>query len=134
MPHFRNVLGPSARQAGSLVSPGYLRFDFTHPQGMTEKEVTQVEKNVNDAIFSKMEVHSSERSREEAIAEGAMALFGEKYTDTVRTISIHQEDGSTAMERHSFELCGGTHIDNTSEIGIFLIISEGSAAAGITAN
>ncbi len=139
------VLGHHARQAGSLVAPTHLRFDFTHPDAMTPEQVERVERIVNDAVAADMEVFPHLKSREDAIAEGAMALFGEKYGETVRTITISPVGFDTppeeavihptaAVERerkYSYELCGGTHLDHTSDIGAFLIVSEGSAAAGI---
>lgn len=126
------VLGPHARQAGSLVAPDRLRFDFNHPESMTPAQIEQVERIVNEAISADYEVRSKTRSREEAIAEGAMALFGEKYGDVVRTITIYDEDAEgEGGERYSFELCGGTHIQRTSDVGSFIIVNEGSAAAGV---
>ncbi|HET6846978.1 MAG TPA: alanine--tRNA ligase, partial [Anaerolineales bacterium] len=122
------VLGDHARQAGSLVAPDRLRFDFNHAEAMTEAQLRRVEKIVNDAVAADMEVAPRLRAREDAIAEGAMALFGEKYGETVRTITIvPQQAGS----RYSYELCGGTHLERTSDVGLFLILSEGSAAAGV---
>lgn len=120
------VLGEHARQAGSLVAPDRLRFDFNHPEAMTAEQVERVERLVNEAVAADMPVTPKERAREEAIAEGAMALFGEKYGETVRTITIGAPD-----ERHSFELCGGTHLQRTSDVGAFFIVNEGSAAAGV---
>jgi len=120
------VLGEMARQAGSLVAPDRLRFDFTHPEAMTAGQLERVEKIVNDAIAADMEVTPLSKTREQAIAEGAMALFGEKYGETVRTLTIGDPE-----HKYSYELCGGTHLERTSDIGIFLITSEGSAAAGI---
>jgi alanyl-tRNA synthetase len=144
------VLGEHARQAGSLVAPTHLRFDFTHPDAMTLEQIERVEKIVNDAVAADYEVTPVQKSREEAIAEGAMALFGEKYGETVRTISILQSAGSSSSstagqqrgatagqhvagqpDKYSYELCGGTHLERTSDVGVFLITSEGSAAAGI---
>ncbi|MBI5942748.1 MAG: alanine--tRNA ligase [Chloroflexi bacterium] len=122
------VLGDHARQAGSLVSPKYLRFDFTQPEGMTSEQIERVEKMVNDAIAADMPVVKVIKPLDEAKKEGAMALFGEKYGEIVRTVSILDEN---AAAKYSFELCGGTHIDRTSDIGAFIIVSEGSAAAGI---
>lgn len=122
----RKVLGEHARQAGSLVAPDRLRFDFNHPEAMTSEQLEQVEKNVNDAVAADLPVAPKTRSRQEAINEGAMALFGEKYGEVVRTITI----GDPA-HRHSYELCGGTHLVRTSDVGAFLIVSEGSAAAGV---
>jgi alanyl-tRNA synthetase len=120
------VLGEHARQAGSLVAPERLRFDFNHPEAMTPEQIERVERLVNEAVLADYAVTSRTKSREEAIAGGAMALFGEKYGDVVRTISIETE-GHT----HSYELCGGTHLQRSSDVGAFLIVSEGSAAAGV---
>ena len=122
------VLGEHARQAGSLVAPDRLRFDFNHPEAMTEAQLRRVERIVNDAVAADMQVRPKLKSRQEAIAEGAMALFGEKYGETVRTISILPPEAET---RYSYELCGGTHLERTSDVGLFLIASEGSAAAGV---
>ena len=118
-------LGDHARQAGSLVAPDRLRFDFTHPEAVTAEQLAQIEEYVNRAILKNYTLHIVEKSREEAIAEGAMALFGEKYGETVRTISIGDD------VPFSYELCGGTHVDETGMIGLFLVISESSVAAGI---
>ena len=139
------VLGAHARQAGSLVAPDRLRFDFNHPEAMTPEQIERVEKLVNEAIATDMEVVPKLKSRQDAIAEGAMALFGEKYGETVRTITIAPAgfggpDEAAAIqptsavehqEKYSYELCGGTHLERTSDIGAFLIVSEGSAAAGV---
>jgi alanyl-tRNA synthetase len=146
------VLGGHARQAGSLVAPDRLRFDFNHPEAMTPEQIERVEKIVNDAVAADLEVLPKLKSREDAIAEGAMALFGEKYGETVRTVTIMESaplfSGSTAEQtltetvvhpmaaveheqKYSYELCGGTHLDRTSDVGAFLIVSEGSAAAGV---
>lgn len=123
------VLGEHARQAGSLVAPDRLRFDFNHPESMSADEIERVEKIVNDAVAADYAVNATIRSREEAIAEGAMALFGEKYGEIVRTITIKEEEQDA--EKYSFELCGGTHLERTSDVGAFIIVSEGSAAAGV---
>ena len=120
------VLGEGARQAGSLVSPDRFRFDFNHPEAMTAEQLERVEKIVNQAVAADYPVTPRTKSREEAVAEGAMALFGEKYGDVVRTITVGDLE-----DRYSYELCGGTHLDRTSDVGAFLIVSEGSAAAGI---
>jgi alanyl-tRNA synthetase len=137
----RKVLGESARQAGSLVAPDRLRFDFNHPEAMTPEQIERVEKIVNDAVAADMTVTPKYKPREEAIKEGATALFGEKYGETVRTLTISGADSSLSSsfssstaeqsERYSYELCGGTHLKRTSDVGAFLITSEGSAAAGI---
>jgi alanyl-tRNA synthetase len=121
----RQVLGEHVRQAGSLVAPDRLRFDFTHPEAMTSEQITQVEQLVNEAILSNYELQIQHETRDDAVAQGAMALFGETYGETVRTVSIGDK------ERLSYELCGGTHVENTGAIGSFLILSEGSVASGI---
>jgi alanyl-tRNA synthetase len=141
------VLGEHARQAGSLVAPDRLRFDFNHPDAATEAQLRRIEKIVNDAVAADMEVMPKLKSREDAIAEGAMALFGEKYGETVRTISIlppefveavppdqgltHPTATTEQQHKYSYELCGGTHLERTSDVGAFIILSEGSAAAGV---
>ena len=141
------VLGEHARQAGSLVAPDRLRFDFNHPEAMTPEQVERVERIVNDAVTADMEVIPKLKSREDAISEGAMALFGEKYGETVRTITIappssfavlteiettvHPHAVMEQLPKYSYELCGGTHLERTSDVGAFLIVSEGSAAAGV---
>jgi alanyl-tRNA synthetase len=121
----RAVLGDHARQAGSLVAPDRLRFDFTHPQAVTSAELEDIEARVNQAILGNYHLNIEIKPLQQAIAEGAIALFGEKYGDTVRNIRIGEP------ETFSNELCGGTHVDETGDIGLFLITSEGSAAAGI---
>ena len=121
----RQVLGEHVRQAGSLVAPDRLRFDFTHPQAMTPEEIAKVEEWVNEAILENHALTIIHQPRDEAIKDGAMALFGETYGDTVRSVSIGMD------KRISFELCAGTHVTATGIIGPFLLISEGSVAAGI---
>ncbi|HET6594347.1 MAG TPA: alanine--tRNA ligase [Anaerolineales bacterium] len=141
------VLGEHARQAGSLVAPDRLRFDFNHPEAMTPEQIERVERIVNEAVAADMEVIPKLKSREDAISEGAMALFGEKYGETVRTITItpaasfavvaetetvvHPHAVIEKLPKYSYELCGGTHLERTSDVGAFLIVSEGSAAAGV---
>jgi alanyl-tRNA synthetase len=120
----RKILGEHARQAGSLVAPDRLRFDFTHPEPMTAEQVRQVEDWVNREILAGHELQIRQQPRTEATRAGAMALFGETYGDIVRTISIGEP-------RLSYELCGGTHVPHTGVIGSFLITSEGSVASGI---
>lgn len=121
----RQVLGEHVRQAGSLVAPDRLRFDFTHPSAMKPDEIEQVEQLVNNAILENHKLQIETLPLNEATSAGAMALFGENYGDTVRTVRIGDE---TPI---SYELCGGTHVENTSTIGSFLITSEGSVASGI---
>lgn len=119
------VLGDHARQAGSLVAPDRLRFDFTHPDAVTAEQLEQIEAGVNRAILGNYHLHIVTKPLQQAISEGAMALFGEKYGEIVRTITIGEP------EPFSYELCGGTHVNETGDIGLFLITSEGSAAAGV---
>ncbi len=119
------VLGEHARQAGSLVAPDRLRFDFTHPEPLTPDQIERIEAGVNRAILENHPLTIISKPLQQAISEGAMALFGEKYGETVRTISIG------TPEVFSYELCGGTHVRETGDIGLFLITSEGSAAAGV---
>ena len=119
----RDVLGNHVNQAGSLVAPDHLRFDFNHFQKMTPEELIRVEEMVNDTVRKDLKVTAKQKvPYQQAIDEGAMALFGEKYGDTVRMITV---DG------YSRELCGGTHVTRTGQIGFFKILSESSAAAGI---
>ncbi len=118
----RSVLGEHATQQGSLVAPDRLRFDFAHSGPMTADEVEQVESFVSDAVWRDDPVEAGESSYDEAIAAGAMALFGEKYGDRVRTITIPGV---------SIELCGGTHLRHTGEVGLFKVVSESGVAAGV---
>ena len=119
------VLGEHARQAGSLVAPDRLRFDFTHPEAISAADLEEIEAGVNRAIYEAYPLKIVQKPLSQAIQEGAMALFGEKYGEVVRTITIGKQD------IYSYELCGGTHVGNTGDIGLFLITSEGSAAAGV---
>ena len=121
----RTILGEHARQAGSLVAPDRLRFDFTHPEGLTAEQLEKIEAGVNRNILGNYHLDIAYKPLQQAIAEGATALFGEKYGETVRNITIGEP------EIFSNELCGGTHVEETGDIGVFLITSEGSAAAGI---
>lgn len=118
----RDVLGSHVQQAGSYVSYDRLRFDFTHFSAMTAEEIRRVEEIVNNKIFDAMDIVSAETGIDEARVQGAMALFGEKYGDKVRMVN---------MGGYSIELCGGTHLKNTSQIGTFKIISENGVAAGV---
>ena len=126
MPRLRNNLGNHVQQKGSLVAPDRLRFDFSHPEKLTLGELAAVTDEINRAILKNFGVHDEQKTLDQARGEGAMALFGEKYGDTVRTVIIG-EDG----ERYSYELCGGVHVGRTSEIGSFVFTSEGSVSAGI---
>jgi alanyl-tRNA synthetase len=119
------VLGEHARQAGSLVAPERLRFDFDHPQAVTAQELEIIEAGVNRVIMDDYSLRMVQMPLAKAMEEGATALFGEKYGEEVRTISIGEG------KIFSYELCGGTHVTETGDIGLFLITSEGSAAAGV---
>ncbi|MFZ9899201.1 MAG: alanine--tRNA ligase [Gemmatimonadaceae bacterium] len=118
----RHVLGAHVHQAGSLVSPERLRFDFTHHGPLTAAQSAAVEQMVNEGIWANAEVRIAEMAYADAVAGGAMALFGEKYGDVVRVVDI---------PGRSTELCGGTHVRNTGQIGAFRIVSEGGVAAGV---
>ncbi len=118
----REVLGKHVTQAGSSVAPDLLRFDFTHFQPMTEAEVQRVEDMINEIVWRGDAVKKQEMAKDQAIAAGAMAMFGEKYGERVRVVSVG--DFST-------ELCGGTHVDNSGEIHLFKIQSESGIAAGV---
>jgi alanyl-tRNA synthetase len=122
----RNHLGGDVHQRGSLVSPERLRFDFSYDKKVTLEELREIEQEINHAILHNYPVVTAVKSLAEARNEGAMALFGEKYGDTVRTVSIGDAHG-----RYSYELCGGVHVAETAEIGAFIFTSEGSVSAGI---
>jgi alanyl-tRNA synthetase len=132
--HFelRSVLGEHARQAGSLVAPDRLRFDFTHPQALTTEQITSIEAGVNYNILGNYPLEINIKPLQTAINEGATALFGEKYDETVRTITIdrHSEQNKQ-LKSFSYELCGGTHVGETGDVGLFLITSESSVGAGL---
>jgi alanyl-tRNA synthetase len=123
--HLRRVLGEHARQAGSLVAPDRLRFDFTHPEPLSAQQLQTIQDGVNQDIINDYPLHVEFKPLQKAIEDGAIALFGEKYAQVVRNVIIGED------ETISNELCGGTHVEHTGEIGLFLILSEGSAAAGI---
>ena len=118
----QTVLGDHVHQAGSYVEPDHLRFDFTHYSAVTHEEMVKINMLVQNAILEGYDVDIREMSIDEAKAQGAMALFSEKYGDTVRVVN---------MGGYSVELCGGTHLDNTAKVGPFRITSEGSVASGV---
>jgi alanyl-tRNA synthetase len=120
----RTVLGSHVKQAGSLVAPDRLRFDFVHFQAIAREQLDDIERIVNEHIYRNTPVQTDVKSVEEAVASGAMALFGEKYGERVRVVSIG--DGS-----FSKELCGGTHVRATGDIGFFVITQESGVAAGV---
>ena len=118
----RQVLGAHVEQAGQLVTDRSVRFDFTHFQALSSDELAAVEKYVNDAVLDAIDVENREMPIADAKALGAMALFGEKYGDIVRVVNV---------PGRSIELCGGTHVSNTSALGLFKIVSESSVASGV---
>ena len=123
----RRVLGSHVTQKGSLVEPSRLRFDFSHMKPISPEEITQIEKFVNKMVEKKSEVKTRIMTPNEAVENGALALFGEKYGDEVRVLSMGEDEG----KYFSTELCGGTHVKNTGDIGKFKIISQSSIAAGV---
>ncbi|MBC8089289.1 MAG: alanine--tRNA ligase [Phycisphaerae bacterium] len=118
----REVLGEHVHQAGSLVAPDRLRFDFTHHGPVTSAQLAEIERRVNAGVWQSVSVVTREQAYTDAVASGAMALFGEKYGDVVRVVNI---------EGLSVELCGGTHVRNTSEVGLVRVVHESGVAAGV---
>ncbi|HMB52162.1 MAG TPA: DHHA1 domain-containing protein, partial [Thermoanaerobaculia bacterium] len=118
----REELGEGVRQAGSLVAPDRLRFDFTHSQPVEPEALARIEAKVNQHVLAAQPTEIETRGYDEALAAGAMALFGEKYGDRVRTVEV---------PGYSLELCGGCHVANTGEIGLFLVTSERGVASGV---
>ncbi len=123
----RRVLGTHVTQKGSLVEPSRLRFDFSHMKPISEDEINKIEKFVNSMVSKKTDVKTRLMTPDEAVENGALALFGEKYGEEVRVLSMGDDDG----KYFSTELCGGTHVKNTGDIGQFKITSQSSIAAGI---
>jgi len=127
----RRVLGSHVAQKGSLVEPGRLRFDFSHTKPMTHAEIEEVEALANRMILQNSAVETHLMSPDEAIEKGALALFGEKYGDEVRVVSMGTiEDSEKAGQAYSIELCGGTHVAHTGEIGILKIVAETAVGSG----
>ena len=123
----QTVLGDHVHQAGSLNEPDRLRFDFTHFSAVTPEELFRIERMVNHAVLAGGEVVTDVMSIDDAKKLGAMALFGEKYGDTVRVVRMKDEND----QDYSMEFCGGTHVANTAMVGAFHIKSEGSVASGV---
>lgn len=126
----RRTLGDHVSQKGSLVAPDRLRFDFAHPKALTREELQTIEDEVNQRIFENAAVETHLMTPDDAIKKGALALFGEKYGDEVRVVSMggHEEEKGKVF---SVELCGGTHVNRTGDIGGFKIISEAAVASGV---
>ena len=123
----RRILGKHVTQKGSFVGPDKLRFDFSHMKPIDENEIKKIEKYINDMVKSDSEIRTRLMTPKEAIDKGALALFGEKYGDEVRVLSMGKENN----KYFSTELCGGTHVKNTSEIGEFKIVSQSAIASGV---
>ncbi|WP_375700790.1 alanine--tRNA ligase [Bartonella sp. AA23NXGY] len=128
----RQTLGDHVTQKGSLVSPDRLRFDFSHPKSVSPKELKKIEDLANEIILQNSKVITRLMAVDEAISEGAMALFGEKYGDEVRVVSMGEPlEQERLKKRWSIELCGGTHVERTGDIGLIHIVSESSVSAGV---
>jgi alanyl-tRNA synthetase len=126
----RNILGTHVKQAGSLVAPDHLRFDFSHFAAVDPSELAEIEQQVNDEILKNLEMRTDIMNIDDALASGALAFFGDKYPEAnVRVVTI--PDAASPRGFYSKELCGGTHVARTGEIGVFKIISEESSAAGV---
>ena len=125
----REILGEHVQQKGSLVNSQYLRFDFSHGEAVTQEQLDKVQRRVNKEIRANTEVSAEEMNMEKAKTKGAMALFGEKYSDTVRVLNM----GRITKDSKSFsiELCGGTHVSRTGDIGTFIITAESGIASGV---
>jgi len=126
----RQVLGPHVAQKGSLVAPGRLRFDFSHQKPMSEAEIADVEARANAIVLQNSPVETRLMALEDAMQSGAMALFGEKYGDEVRVVSMG-DAGASANKAWSVELCGGTHVKRTGDIGLVKIVAESASASGV---
>jgi alanyl-tRNA synthetase len=125
----RQVLGDHVAQKGSLVAPDRLRFDFSHPKPMSSDEIERVEDIANTVVLQNAPVITRLLSRDDAIASGARALFGEKYGDEVRVVAMGEGGGNTMG--WSVELCGGTHVQRTGDIGLISVVSEAGVASGV---
>ena len=125
------MLGTHVTQAGSLVAPEKLRFDFNHNAPLSRDERERVEDIVNRQIWNNLPVHECHMTKDEAHKIGATMLFGEKYGSDVRTIMVSKYDCKQPEQAWSMELCGGTHVDETGQIGLFKIVSQASVSAGV---
>jgi alanyl-tRNA synthetase len=126
----RNILGTHVKQAGSLVAPDHLRFDFSHFAAVDPSELAEIEQQVNEEILRNLSVTTDITNIDDALASGALAFFGDKYPEAnVRVVTI--PDLTAPRGFYSKELCGGTHVHHTGEIGVFKIVSEQSTAAGV---
>ena len=121
----RDVLGSHVRQAGSLVASDRLRFDFTHVSAVSRDELGEIERRINESVRGDLPLVKDERSYREATASGALAFFGERYGDRVRTVQIGE------AQPVSFEVCGGTHLERTGQIGVFRVVGESSVGTGV---
>ena len=127
----REVVGTHVAQKGSLVAPDRLRFDFSHPKSLSENELTEVEDRANAVVLQNDAVTTRLMSVDEAIEAGAMALFGEKYGDEVRVVTMGRSLEGASDKPYSMELCGGTHVARTGDIGLIALVNEGAVAAGV---
>jgi alanyl-tRNA synthetase len=127
----RTRLGTHVAQKGSMVEPGRLRFDFSHTKPMTADDVAFVEAMANDIVLQNDAVNTRLMTVDDAVAEGAMALFGEKYGDEVRVVSMGRNPEGSSKPIYSLELCGGTHVRRTGDIGLIKVVSESAVAAGV---
>jgi len=125
----RKNLGRHVKQSGSLVSPERLRFDFTHPDALSKEELDQIEEKVNEIIINNLPLKKCTMKKSEAEKKGALAFFGEKYEGKVRTVLVQMPEN--AEKPVSIELCGGTHVSRTGEIGLFKIVSESGVSTGV---
>jgi alanyl-tRNA synthetase len=126
----RNILGTHVKQAGSLVAPDHLRFDFSHFAALDPGEISEIEQQVNEELQRNPEIHTDIMNIDDALASGALAFFGDKYPEqNVRVVTI--PDATAPRGFYSKELCGGTHVARTGEIGVFKIVAEQSTAAGV---
>jgi alanyl-tRNA synthetase len=130
----RKVLGTHVRQAGSLVAPDHLRFDFTHTEPLSEEQIAEVQRLVNEKVREDLLVDTRQTTYDQAMAEGVLAFFGEKYGEDVRVVEVNSlapKPALSSAERFSAELCGGTHCHRTGEIGTLIVTGESSIGAGM---